>query len=113
MANLSPSKRAKIHQLIRDHHKAFAVEILGEDAVSHDDFLRLVKDGIIKHGDIEHAQVSLQAAHHVGKMRATVSDAKLSRMTPEQFWAFVDTAPPQFNAQELDSIMAAREKVGQ
>ena len=110
MANLSRTKRDQIKQLIKDHYKALAVEVLGIDAVSAEDYARIGREGILDHAVVDHAQVSVQAAHAVGKLHA--SDAKLARMKPDAFWRFVETAPPQFHDVDLDAVMAARDLVG-
>ena len=107
---LTKAKREKVEQLIRDHFLALKVEVLGEDAISQDDYNRLVRTGVLNHGSTDQSQVAMQAAHTVGKQ--TASNSKLARMTSEQFWGFVESAPPQFNVQELDAMNAAREHVG-
>jgi len=110
---LSADKRSKIRQAIVDHHLAFTVEVLGDDAIPREDFDRLVRKGVLKQGTVEHAQVAMQAAHTVGRMSAiAMSDDKLSRLKPAEFWQFIETAPPQFNQTELDAMNAAREHVG-
>jgi hypothetical protein len=106
---ITERKRDKIARLIEDHHLAFIVEALGPDAVSQQVMERLQQQGLLKQDTIEHAQVSVQAAHALGKMGAvTVTDQKLSRMSPQAFWQFVETAPPQFNAHELAAVQASR-----
>lgn len=109
---ISNSQRERVAQLIRDHFLALKVEVLGVDAIPRDDFERIVRAGILKHGAVEHSQVASEAAHTVGKLAANVSDTKLSRMSPEQFWMFVQHAPPQFSQHELDAIQAVRDHVG-
>jgi len=111
---ISDLAREKVRQLIADHHLALAVEVLGPGAVSKDDYDRLVRNNILRQGSIEHAQVAIQAAHTVGKMAASApkNDLSLARMSPEKFWLFVATAPPQFSQHELDAINATKDHVG-
>lgn len=111
---ITDAARAKVAQLITDHHLAFIVEVLGHDAIPQIEYDRLVRSGIIRQGVIEHTQVAIQAAHTVGKMDAQTvrSDSSLAKMSPEKFWAFIATAPPQFEQHELDAINATRNHVG-
>lgn len=111
---ITDAARAKIAQLIADHHLAFIVETLGHDAIPQSDYDRLVRSGIIRQGGVEQTQVAIQAAHVVGKMDAQItrSDLSLARMKPEKFWAFIATAPPQFTQHELDAMNATRDHVG-
>jgi hypothetical protein len=107
---LSDRQRSKIHQLIVDHHLAFTVDVLGPDAISRADYQRLVRQGLLKDKPLEHAQVAIQAAHTVGKL--ATNDPNLTKMKPDQFWRFVETAPPQFSQQERDAMTASRSVVG-
>lgn len=110
---LSADKRSKIRQAIKDHFLAFTVEALGDDAIPDDDFSRLTRKGVLKHGTVEHSQVAMQAAHTMGRLGAiAMSDEKLTKMKPEEFWRFIETAPPQFSQTELDAMQAAKEHVG-
>lgn len=107
---LTKAKREKVAALIRDHFLALKVDVLGPDAIPSADYDRLVRLGVINHGSTEQSQVSMQAAHAVGKVVA--SNAKLARMSADQFWDFVQNAPPQFSAAEIDAMNAAKDRVG-
>jgi len=107
---LSNRQREKIGQLISDHYLAFAVDVIGPDAVSSDNYARLQRQGLLKTHPVEHTAVSLAAAYTLGKIAA--SDTSIARMQPAQFWQYVETAPPQFNQHDLDAIQASRAVVG-
>jgi len=107
---LSDKQREKISKLIADHHLAFAVEVLGPDAIPRAELQRLQREGILKQHEVEHAQVAIPAAHMLGKQAA--SNAQLARMPPEQFWQFIEHAPPQFSKHDLDAMNAAKAVVG-
>lgn len=107
---LSEKQHAAIQQLIVDHHLAFTVEVLGPDAIPRADLERLLRKGILKQHTVEHAQVSIAAAHTLGKL--STNDPNLVKMKPAQFWNFIETAPPQFSNHELDAIQASRTQVG-
>lgn len=115
---LSELARKKILQLIADHHLAFQAEVLGHDAISHENYERLVRNGVLRPGSVEHTQVALPAAHTIGKMASSAdmfpekSSVSLARMPPDKFWAFIATAPPQFDQHELDAIQSTKEHVG-
>lgn len=107
---LSDKKRTRIEQMITDAHTAFMVDVMGEDGVDKEARERLKANGVI--GDRKPTQVAIHAAHTHGKMGAIASDAKMARMKPEQFWQFIQHAPPQFKQTELDAIEGARLAVG-
>lgn len=107
---LSNRQREKIRRLIADHHLAFMVDVLGDDAIDPKEHARLVRQGILKMHPVEHSQVAIAAAHTLGKHAAT--NPQMARMKPERFWQFVEAAPPQFSQHDLDAMTAAKSVVG-
>lgn len=108
---LSSNKRARIVRLIREHHMAFAVDALGEDAVPAEFMHTSVVQPVTERGAVHHAQVAFPAMQAIGAFSAA-TDHKLARMTPEAFWKFIEHAPPQFSPIELDAIQATKAHVG-
>lgn len=107
---LSDNQRTKIGQLIIDHHLAFTVEVLGPDAIPSVDYLRLQRQGLLKTHLVEHAAVAIPAAYALGRIAS--SDVSIAGMKPEQFWRYIETAPPKFSQHDLDTIQASRSVVG-
>lgn len=103
---ISPDQRKRIQRLVTDHYLALAVEVVGAGAVPQETVRRLERQGLLpKQETVSRAQVAIQAAHVVGK-----SDRQLARMTPAEFWQFVELVPPQFSKVDLEAIEATKRR---
>jgi hypothetical protein len=110
MALVTSRQRKKIEKIIRDHHLAFAAEVLGEDAIDADDYARLSKEGKIKKPMKVNAA---EAAHILGVLAGEGEPEAVARMTPASFWALASGSPPTLSLAEKEAVTYAKSKIGE
>lgn len=115
MPALSEKTRARIEQLIRDHHLAFQVEVLGPTSIPREDLERLQRSGVLTIPD-EASQgrgmVSVPAMHTLGVIASRSGEQSVEKMSEEAFWQYIAHAPPNLMSHERDAIQAARASIG-
>lgn len=112
---LSDRTRKRVEQIIKDHHKAFCVEVLGPTVLPKEELERLQSAGILKmptRAVTGRSMVSVPAAHVMGVIAAQSGENALERMSEETFWNFIAQSPPRLTQSEKEAIQVNREHLG-
>ena len=111
----SKKTRDRIEEIIRDHHLAFMVEVLGPKSIPPAELKRLVKAGVVTlptKTRTNKEMVTIPAALTLGKIAQQSGDDTAASMSDEQFWAYVRQAPPKLSPTEQAAIASVKDKVG-
>lgn len=110
MPAISERARQKLENLIRDHHLAFMVEVLGPGSVPKQVYERLLREGFVQ--PQVHSKDMIHAAHAVGHIAANVSDKDVVGMTPDAFKEYTAVAMPPLEYGDVESLEAVRAHFG-
>lgn len=79
-------QKREIEKAIRDHHLAFAAEILGPEAISEEDYARLSASGKIRKSVLPKNADAATASVVLGKLSIEGDPEAVASMSPDNFW---------------------------
>lgn len=112
MSTLTARQKRAIDQTIRDHHLAFAAEVLGADSISAEDYTRLVEAKKIRTKPAIPVDAAT-AAHVIGTLTGTMTVPEAETFEAGSFWRIMREAPPTLTTVEREAIAVAKARIGE
>jgi hypothetical protein len=108
---LTPRQRRIIEQLVHDHHQAFLVSVCGSDAVSQEEYQRLIKSGLVGKNPLPTDPAT--AAHMIGLLTGDVDEETAKALESEVLWQMHDHLELALTPIEREALTVARTRIGE
>jgi hypothetical protein len=105
---LTEQQLYQIRQIVEDHHAAFIINAIGQDAVDPKVVQRLKDKGLVN------VKVnSIEDSYLYGQILAMMDDPKFAKMSYEQFKSYIQKNPIPLNPIERRAVQFAQIQAGQ